>query len=30
MIITSLKIAPPETGVDFMRGQRRHLSRRLT
>jgi hypothetical protein len=28
MIITSLTIAPPETGADFMRGQRRHLSSR--
>src|ERR1700758_1608826 len=30
MIITSLTIAPPETGVDFMRGQRRQRCNRLT
>lgn len=29
-IITSLAIAPPETGVDFIRGQRRHLSSTVT
>jgi hypothetical protein len=27
---TSLTTAPPETGVDFIRGQRRHLSNRAT
>src|SRR5512133_911254 len=30
MIITSLAIAPPETGVDFMRGQRRQRRSALT
>jgi len=30
MIITLLTTAPPETGADCMRGQRRHLSRRAT
>src|SRR5437762_3201677 len=28
--ITSLTIGPPETGVDFIRGQRRHLRRAMT
>src|SRR4029077_6236970 len=30
MIITSLTIGPPDTGVDFMRGQRRHFRSALT
>src|SRR5206468_5058908 len=30
MIITSLTTAPPETGTDCMRGQRRHLRSAVT